>query len=104
MDNHHRSTYKIFVPKTDSFCLNDLFAAIFSSVRHHLLMNGIVKVNPSKNKRGGVCIYYKSFLLLRILNIQYLQESISFELKIDDETCNFISLYGSPSQSLELKH
>ena len=38
-------------------------------------------VHPSNNKRGGVCIYYKSFLPLRILNVQYLQESICFELK-----------------------
>lgn len=61
MDNHHRSTYKIFVPKTDSFCLNDLFAAVFSSVRHHLLMNGIVRVNPSRNKGGGFVFITKAF-------------------------------------------
>ena len=34
--------------------------------------------HPSNNKRGGVCICYKSFLPLRILNVQYLQESICF--------------------------
>ena len=28
--------------------------------------------HPSHNKRGGVCIHYKSFLPLRILNVQYL--------------------------------
>ena len=55
--------------------------------------------DPSNNKRGGVCIYYKSLLPLRILNIQYLQESIYFELKIGDKTCNFLCLYRSPSQS-----
>ena len=31
------------------------------------------------NKRGGVCIYYKNILSLRILNIQYLFECISQE-------------------------
>ena len=33
------------------------------------------------------------------LNIYYLQESISFEMKIGDKLCNFISLYRSPSQT-----
>ena len=55
--------------------------------------------HPSHNKREGACIYYRSFLPLRILNVQYLQESICFELKIDDKTCNFLSLHRSPSQS-----
>ena len=27
--------------------------------------------HPSNNKREGICIYYKHFLLLRILNSQY---------------------------------
>ena len=51
------------------------------------------------NKRGGVCIYCKSFLPLRILNVQYLRESICFELKIGDKTCSCLFLYKSPSQS-----
>ena len=41
----------------------------------------------------------QKFLSLRILNVQYLQESIFFELKISDKTFNFLSLYRSPSQS-----
>ena len=28
----------------------------------------------SKNKRGGICIYCKHFLPLRILNVQYFQK------------------------------
>ena len=36
---------------------------------------------------------------MRILNVQYLQESICFELKTGDKTCDFLSLYRSPSQS-----
>ena len=53
----------------------------------------------SNSKRGSVCIYYKGFLPLGILNVQHLQKSICFELKIGDKTCNFLSLYRSPSQS-----
>ena len=55
--------------------------------------------HPSKNKRSGVCIYYKNFLPFRIVNVQYLQESICFELNIGDKTCNFLSHYRSPIQS-----
>ena len=59
---------------------------------------------PSNNKRGGICIYYKHFLPLRIpdiSNVRYLQECINFEMKIGDKVCNFISLYRSPSQTLD---
>ena len=45
--------------------------------------------HPSNSKRGGVCIYYKSVLPLRILDIYYLQESIYFELKIGDKLLQF---------------
>ena len=57
--------------------------------------------HPSNNKRGVICIYYKQFLPLRILNVQYLQECINFEMKIGDKVCNFIYFYRSPSQTLD---
>ena len=49
-------------------------------------------------KRGGLCIYYKIFLPLKIKNIHYLQECINFEIKFKDKLCNFISFYRSPNQ------
>ena len=55
--------------------------------------------HPSNTKKGGVCIYFKNSLPLKVLDIQLLQECINFEIKIADKTCNFISLYRSPSQS-----
>ena len=45
--------------------------------------------DTSNSKRGGVCIYYKSFLPSRIINVQYLQESICFELKIGEKIFYF---------------
>ena len=39
-------------------------------------------VHPSGNQRGGVCIYYKKSLPIKMLNINYLQECICFNLKI----------------------
>ena len=59
----------------------------------------IGKDHPLNIKRGGVCIYYKISLPLKIKNIHYLQECINFEIKIKDKLCNFISLYRSPNQS-----
>ena len=57
--------------------------------------------HPSNNKRGGICIYYKHLLPLRILNVQYLQECINFEMKIGKKVCNFISLSRSTSHTLD---
>ena len=55
--------------------------------------------HPSNAKCGGICIYYKKLLPLKVTNIQYLQECINFEIKIGDKLCNFVALYQSPSQS-----
>ena len=55
--------------------------------------------HPSNTKRGGVCLYYKCSLPLKVIDVSYLQECINFEVKIGDKTCNFVSLYRSPSQT-----
>ena len=49
-------------------------------------------------KLGGICIYYKISLPLKVKNIHYLQEYINFEIKIIDKLCNFITLYRPPNQ------
>ena len=54
--------------------------------------------HPSNNKRGGVCVYYKSTLLLIILNISNLDECINFKVSIANKIFRFIHLYRSPSQ------
>ena len=54
--------------------------------------------HPSNTKRGGVCIFYRNSLPLKILNIQYLHECINFEIRIGGKLCRFVSLYRSPSQ------
>ena len=60
----------------------------------------LVRVDhPSNTKKGGVCFYFKNSLLLKVLDIQSLQECINFEIKIADKTCNVISLYRSASES-----
>ena len=47
---------------------------------------------------GGVCIYYKIPLPLKIKNIHYSQECINFEIKIMEKLSNFVLLYHSPNQ------
>ena len=54
---------------------------------------------PSGNRRGEVCIYYKESLSIKLLNINYLQEGICFDLKIGSKLCTIVSIYRSPSQS-----
>ena len=53
--------------------------------------NLVCSDRSSNNKRGGVC--YKSSLPLRVINICFLQECITFEVMIS----NFVALYGSPN-------
>ena len=38
--------------------------------------------HPLNSKRGGVCIYYKNYLPLRIISVNYLSECINFEIMI----------------------
>ena len=93
----------IAIHKFDIICLSETyFDSSTSSDDDNLAISGynlIRSDHPSNNKRGGVCIYYKNFLPLRVLGIQYLQECINFELNIGGKICNFISLYRSPSQT-----
>ena len=56
---------------------------------------------PSGNRRGGVCIYYKKSLPIKMLNINYIQECICFDLKMGSKHCTIVSLYRSPSQSAD---
>ena len=55
--------------------------------------------HASSSKRDGICVYYKSSLALRIIDVHYLQECLIFEILIGGKSCNFIFLYRSPSQS-----
>ena len=48
---------------------------------------------------GGVSIYYKESLPIKMLNSNYLQECISFNVKIGSKRYTIVSFYRSPSQS-----
>ena len=48
--------------------------------------------HPLNSKREGVCIYYKSYLPLQIISVNYLPEWVNFEIMIGNKICNFIAL------------
>lgn len=50
----------------------------------------------SNSKRGGLCLYYKTSLALRLFDIYYPQECLIFEILVGGKLGNFISLYRSP--------
>ena len=55
--------------------------------------------HPSNVKRGGVCIYCKSHLPLKLININFLHECLTIELNIKNKLCVLVALYRSPSHS-----
>ena len=93
----------MIIHKTDIVCLSETYLnSSFPVNDENLVIQGcnLVRCDQfSNSKRGGVCIYYKDFLPLKIIDIQYLQERINFHLIIGDKLCHFILLYRSPNQS-----
>ena len=53
---------------------------------------------PSNTKRGGVLLYCKSFLPIKLIDVSYLNECMSFELRVAGKVCKFLSLYRSSGQ------
>ena len=54
----------------------------------------------SNDKRGGVCVYFKSSLPIQILSTSMLHECINLKISIDGKLYNSISLYGSANQNM----
>ena len=95
----------ISVNKFDIICLSETY--LDSSI---LSNDGNLEVpvynlaradNPNNTKRGGVCIYYLNSLPLKVLDIQFLNEGINFEINIGGQVRNFLCLYRSPSETRE---
>ena len=58
--------------------------------------------NPTNTKRGAVCIYYHNFLPLKVIDIQFLNECINFEIRISGKLRSFLYLYRPPSQTRDI--
>ena len=58
--------------------------------------------HPLNTKRGGVCIYYKESLIMKTINICYLQECLLCEVIIDNR--GYIALIYRSSKISEFQH
>ena len=91
------------VHKMDIVCLSETFLDSSISIDDdNLQIPGYSSVradHPSNTKRGGVLLYNKSFLPIKLIDVNYLNECISFELRIGGKVYKFLTLYRSPSQN-----
>ena len=91
--------------KYDFICLSETFvdSSILSDhVSLELEDYKLVRADhPNNVKRGGVCIYYKESLTVRVINSPYLQEALFLELNDQNKKIIISSFYRSPSQNSE---
>ena len=91
----------VSIHKFDIICLSETY--LDSSIDDvSLEISGYYLIrsdHPSNKKRGGICIYYKNFLPLKVTGVRLLEECIAFDLIISNKLCSFVALYRSPSQS-----
>ena len=52
--------------------------------------------HPNNVNWGGVCIYYKESLPVRVINLPYLQEALLLELNDQNKKIIISSLYALP--------
>ena len=89
-------TAYVLVHSFDIICLFEAYLNSETSTDdHNLEIPGYCLLRadyPSNNKRGGVCIFYRTTLPLRVLNISYLSECITCEITIGKFVASLISI------------
>ena len=89
----------------DVVCISETYLDCTTALDdEHLAITGhnlLRAYHASKINRDDVCVFYKSSLALRLIDVHYLQECLILEILIGGKSCNFISLYLSPSQFLD---
>ena len=81
----------------DIFCTSETYLdftvsvddAILSLPRYNLFRSD----HPGNVKRGGVCLYYKENLFLRIINVSFLSQCVLCEVAIQRQKCYVIVIY-----------
>ena len=80
----------VSVHKFDIICLSETY--LDSSIDDESLeISGYYLIRsdyPSNKKRGGIWIYYKGFLPLKVTGVRLLEECIIFNLIISNKLCN----------------
>ena len=56
--------------------------------------------HPNDTKRGGVCIYYKESLPVRVINLSYFEKTFLLEMNYHNKKVIVSVIYCSPSQSI----
>ena len=87
--------------KHDFICLSETY--LDSSTPDSLLeIDGYILVcadHPNNIKRGGVCIYYKESLPVRVTGLPYLKETLLLEVTYNNKKVIVSVIYRSSSQS-----
>ena len=89
----------------DFICLSESYLdSTISSDDKNLCLDGykLIRADHPKNiKQGGVCIYYRKTLPLKIIQINYLPECLVCEINYDKRKIFIVTLYRSPSQTAD---
>ena len=56
--------------------------------------------HPNDTKRGGVCIYYKESLPVRVINLSFFEEALLLEMTYHNKKVIVSVIYRPPSQSI----
>ena len=90
------STYKY-----DFICLSETY--LDSSTPNNIIdiegYNLVCADHPDDTKRGGVCIYYKESLPVKIINLPYFKEALLLEMSYNKNKVIVSVIYCSPSQT-----
>ena len=90
-----------FQKREDFICLSDTY--LDSSTPDNLIeMEGYKLIradHPNNIKRGGVCIYYKESLPVRVISIPYFNEALLLEMSCNNKKVMVSVIYRSPSQT-----
>ena len=87
--------------KYDVICLSETY--LDSSTPNNLIdiegYNLVRADHPDYTKRGGVCIYYKESLPVKIINLPYFKEALLLEMSYNKNKVIVSVIYLSPSQT-----
>ena len=96
MSSSYVSTYKY-----DFICLSETYLG--SSIPNDMIeiegYNLVRADHPNNIKRGGVCIYYKESLPVRIISLPFLNEALLLEMRCNNKKIIVSVIYRSPSQN-----
>ena len=86
--------------KHDSICLSETY--LDSTIPDSLLVidgYNLVRADyPNNIKRGGVCIYCKESLCVRVISLPYFKEALLLEMTGNNRKVIVSVIYPSPSQ------